>query len=418
MKKTIIGAFILFFIMNLYLSFLSYKGNSSPQLHNEILKYFTQADILKGETNARAGFGIGLVQTVLFSIMILILSFSSLAKKLEVFLYKRTGNRFFLTSFCFFASLFFLMTLFFLPFDFYFSYILEHRFGFSNMTIGFWFWTFIKNFLLNILFVSLIGSAALIVIKKFKFYAVFIVPVGGLVIGLAMMIIYPIVILPLFYDISTIENHQLEKRIIETAQKSGVAVDKIYIIKESEYSNHTNAFFMGFGSQKKIYLYDTLIKNNSESEIVSILTHEIGHWVYNHNLKGTVAGFFLSLIVFLLIYVCVRRIHSDLKLNTEEIYSPSAVPLYILLFLIFSNITTPIELALSRSMERNADRYSLEMTKDPDSFISSEIRLARDNSARLNEHPVPAFFYDSHPATIERIQMAADYKKSMGNVNK
>ncbi len=346
------------------------------------------------------------------------MSFTLLSKKLETFCAGLGKNRFFLTAVIYIAIFSFIWNLIALPFNFYLSFIKEHRFGFSNMTTGFWFWTQAKSFFLGLIMFTLTGSAALLAIKKFKFYSVFIVPVGGLIIGLAMTILYPLAILPLFYEIKPVDNHSLEKRIVEVAKKSGVNVDKIFVIKESDYSKHTNAFFVGFGSHKKIYLYDTLIQNNSESEVISILTHEIGHWVYNHNIKGIVSGFLLSLAGFLLIYYCVKRMQTESDYSIGEMHSPSMIPVYLILFTIFSGITGPVENIVSRKMEANADYYSLQITNDPDSFISSEIKLARSNSSRLNKHPFPAFFRDSHPATIERIKMAEMYKKNMIRADK
>jgi len=412
MKKTVIITFILLFIFKLLLSFLDYQGSSSPELHAELLKYFTQADIIKGETYSRSGFGVSMSKYIVFMLIIFVMAFTSLSRKFEGFCLRITNNRFFISALYYIAILYLIFTLLALPFNFYLSFITEHKFGFSNMTMGFWFWTRIKSFILVLIFISLIGSSALLVIKKFKIWSVFVVPVGGLIIGLLMIIIYPAVILPLFYDIKTIENTDLETRIIETAHKSGINVNKIYVIKESDYSKHTNAFFVGFGDNKKIYLYDTLLQNNNEAEIVSILTHEIGHWVYNHNLKGIITGFLLSLAGFLVIYYCVKKMQIESGFSIGELHSPSNIPLYLLLFIIVSSLTDPIEMYVSRKMEINADYYALKTTGDPDSFISSQIRIAKDNSSRLNKHPFTAFFRSSHPMTIYRIKMAENFNNS------
>lgn len=418
MKKTIIAAFIVIFFLKLFLLFLDYRGSNSPELHNELLHYFTQEDIIKGESYARNGFGLVIARNIIFSFLILILSFSSLSGKLETFCRRLSNNRFLLTSVYFIAILYTLASLISIPFNFYFSYLSEHEFGFSNMTPGFWVWTWFKSHILVLVFVSITGSLALMAIKKFKFYSIFIVPVGGLVIGIAMLIIYPLVILPLFYEINPLDNPRLEKQIVEIARTSGVNVNKIYSIKESDYSKHTNAFFVGFGSNKKIYLYDTLIQNNSESELMSILAHEIGHWKYNHNMKRIIIGFVTSLGVFLIIFYCTKILLSARGFPGAEMYSPSLLPLYLMLYIILSSFTNPAEMAVSRAFERNADYYSLEITKDPDAFISSEIRIARDNKSRLNEHPLPACILDSHPMTIERIIMAEKFKRSMSDVDK
>ena len=418
MKKNVIITFIVLLLFRLLLSFFDYHGGDLPELHSEILKYFTSEDVINGEAYARRGFGIALMRNIIFSMILLVIAFTSLPVKLEKFCRNLTKQRFFIASFCFIAILYSSAAFLSLPFNFYFSYIMEHRFGFSNMTMGFWIWTWLKSFILEILSFSIIGALALAVIRKFRFYSVFVVPMGGLIIGLTMMVIYPMVILPMFYDIKAIDNPQLEKRVIELAGKTGVSVDKIYVINESDYSKHTNAFFVGFGSHKKIYLYDTLIQNNSESEVISIIAHEIGHWEYNHNLKGVVSGFLLSLCVFMLIYHVIKKMQRESGNSIGEIYSPSMIPLYLVLFLIISSFTNPAENIISRNMEMNADYYALNVTGDSDAFISAEIRLAKDNKSRLNRHPFAAFFRSSHPSAIERIRMAEEYRNSFSRHQK
>lgn len=410
MKKKIILLFIILFLFRLLISYLDYRGNSSPELHAEMLKYFTVADIEKGEAYSRSGFPVSVIRSIVLSFAVLIFAFSSISSKLEDLCARVSNNRFFVTSLLYTAVLYFLITVIFLPFNFYLSYVNEHSFGFSNMTAGFWLWTRLKSFFITLPFVSLSGAAVLLVIKRFKGRSVFIIPAGGLAAAFVMMILYPMFVLPLFYEIKPVNNPALEKKIFELAGRSGVDVDKIFVIKESVYSNHTNAFFVGFGSSKKIYLYDTLINKNSEPVVISILAHEIGHWAYNHNMKGLLAGFLLSIFGILVIYLAADRVRREPGVPARELHSPSIIPIYYLLFIIIMTFIAPVENAVSRTMERNADRYSIEVTGDPDTFISSQIRLARDNRSRLNKHPVSSFFRSSHPTAIERIEMAEIFK--------
>jgi STE24 endopeptidase len=259
-------------------------------------------------------------------------------------------------------------------------------------------------------FISLIGALFLEAVKRFKIYSLFIVPACGLIIGLFMILIYPIAILPVFYDISPIEDTDLKREIIALTQKANIEVDSIYVIKASDYSKHTNAFFVGFGSHKKIYLYDTLLAKNTNPEIISILAHEIGHWAYNHNLKGIMLGFILYLSVFAGIYFCVKKYLDQSKESTQGMHHPSMIPIYLLLFIVFGSITNPIEMTISRKMEINADIYSLNLTDDPAAFISSNIKIAKDNRSRLNVNKIAAFFRRSHPTAIERIKLGERYR--------
>ncbi len=416
MKKSIIIVFISLVLLNLFISYLGYAGNDSPDLHKELLKYFTEADIIRGEIYSRSGFVVSSVKVIVFSSVLLIMFFTNIPRKIEIFCERLSGKRVFVTSIYFAAFLYFIFFFISLPSRIYLTYINEHKFGFSNMTLGHWFWTITKNFLLTLPLISISGALALLAIKKLRIFSVLIVPTGGFIIGLVMIVIYPTVILPLFYQIKPIDNPALEKRIVGLAYKSGITVHNIYVIKESDYSKHTNAFFVGFGDYKKIFLYDTLIDNNNELEIVSILAHEIGHWKYNHNLKGIVSGFVLYMAGFLLIYNCVNLLVNESKSSIRNMYSPSAIPAYLLLFIIFSYLAHPIENSISRKMEIDADYYALEITDDPGSFILSQVGIAKDNNTRLNKNAFYSLFRDSHPVVIDRVKMAERYRKmSLGS---
>ncbi|HMZ60813.1 MAG TPA: M48 family metalloprotease, partial [Leptospiraceae bacterium] len=95
----------------------------------------------------------------------------------------------------------------------------------------------------------------------------------------------------------------------------------------------------------------------------------------------------------------------------REFHSVSSLPMFILIFGLVSTVLSPVNAGLSRSMEAEADYEALVLTDDPESFISSEIRLARDNKSRLDSHPLPSFIYDSHPETLDRIEMAVKYRE-------
>jgi len=411
MKKFIIISIAVIILFKIVLSILSYRGDNSPELYGDLLKYFSHEDIIKGEIYARSGFLVSAAKSLILPIFMVMLAFTSLSKKIEDVCFSIARRREFFASILYIAVIYSILTIILLPFDFHLSYTLEHRFNFSNMTAQFWFITKLKSFIIMLTFISLTGALFLSAIKKFKIYSLFIVPVAGLIIGLFMIMIYPIAILPIFYDIKSIDNPGLERKILSLTQRADIKVDNIYVIKASDYSKHTNAFFVGFGSRKKIYLYDTLLKNNSDPEIISILAHEIGHWVYDHNLKGIILGFILYLSVFTAIYFCVTKYLIESEGSTERIYNPSMIPIYLLFFIIFANITNPIEMIVSRKMEINADIYSLSMTDDPDTFISSNIKLAKDNSSRLNVNKIAAFFRRSHPTAIERIKIGERYKE-------
>lgn len=410
MKKILIIFFIAELVWKLVLKYLNYEGDSSPETRARILKFFTEADITIGQEYSRSGFFAGLGSFAVKNVLMFFLAFSPLSARLEDIAKKWSRDREWLTNTLFILTAYTVMTVLFLPLDFYFSYVLEHKFGFSNMTVGAWFFRELKNFLLGAVFMTIAVLPSLWIIRKVQFYWIFIVPTAGIVFGLFMSVLYPVLILPIYYDVEKIQEGSLKTKIMKLAESSKIPVSEIFMIKESEYSNHTNAFFVGFGDNKKIYLYDTLIKKNTEEETISVLAHEIGHWKYNHQIKGIVYEFIFSLIEFGILYFCLKKLKEQTEL-IREFHSVSALPMFILVFGLVSTVVSPLNSWISRSMEAEADYEALVLTDDPESFINSEIRLAKDNKSRLDSHPLPSFVYDSHPETIDRIEMAVKYRE-------
>jgi STE24 endopeptidase len=179
----------------------------------------------------------------------------------------------------------------------------------------------------------------------------------------------------------------------------------------SKRSKHTNAFFIGLGRTKRIVLFDTLLASHTEEEILAVLAHEAGHWKRKHILRMLVPLEILSLVSF---YIVATLLSWPLTYRTFGFQEPHA---YIGLFLIGTFISLlgffvgPLESALSRRFEREADDFALELTGTAEPMASALKRLASDNLANLSPHPLYAWFYYSHPPLVERIARLAPSDK-------
>ncbi len=410
-KNTILFIFLCKIIINLIFKYFSYNGDNSPESLDLIYKYFSKEDIQIGEEYSKKGFEISLISMFIDSVFLFLFIFKGFGSKLEEFASKTCKNNYFLTSLIFISFLYTLDFTLELPFSFYFDYYLEKQFGFSNMTMGSWFIFTLKNFLLGYISVLFIGIGFLYILKIFKKSWIVLVPLSSILIGLIVSILFPIYITPLYYETHEISEGPLKIKILDLCKKENINLSNIFIISESEYSNHTNAYFTGWGNERKIFLYDTLVKNHTEDEIVSVLGHEIGHWKNNHQIKDII---YSSLLLFFGCFIINKlflftKIENSLFLN--ELYNPSSIPFIILIFGILNFLVMPIENSLSRHDETEADLEALILTKDVDSFISTEIKMAKDNKSRLNPHPLIVLIYYSHPKTIDRIQLAEDFRK-------
>lgn len=182
-------------------------------------------------------------------------------------------------------------------------------------------------------------------------------------------------------------------------------------------SKHTNAYFTGIGKSKRIVLFDTLLASHTEEEILSILAHEVGHWKRRHLFKQIVVLELLSLAVF---YAVAKFMDWPLLYRTFGFQQP--LP-YVGLFLIGALLSPlgyfaqPLESALSRRFERQADDFVWVLMKTAEPMRSALKRLAADNLANLVPHPLYAWFYYSHPPLVERIKrlpQAAEKKEMRG----
>jgi STE24 endopeptidase len=233
--------------------------------------------------------------------------------------------------------------------------------------------------------------------------------VGGF--ELMMLWLYPIVIAPLFNKFEPIENIGLVAHIRNLMEKVGLRVKAVLKMDAGKRSKHTNAYFTGIGKTKRIVLFDTLLESHPEEEILAVLAHEVGHWKKKHVLKQIILLEFLSLVAF---YVVNRMLNWTLLYQTFGFEEPTV---YIGIFLIGALLSPlgyfaqPLEAAISRRFEREADDFVLELTKAAEPMRNALKRLASDNLANLIPHPLYAWFYYSHPPLVERIERLSLQKR-------
>ncbi|XDD49620.1 M48 family metallopeptidase [Leptospira sp. WS92.C1] len=410
LKTVLLVFYVIQILFSLVMKYLSYQGDVSSELHDQILKYFTQEDIQKGIEYSRGGFFASILFDLLDFVIAGLFVFSPFAVRLEDALQKKTGNRFYITVLLFFLIYSMIQLIVSIPFQYYFGFVLEHQFGFSKMTFLDWMVYTGKSLGLGILGGSIGALGIAFLFKKFQKTWKFLVPIISLLFGLLLSILFPIVITPLFYEYQPIEEGSLKKKIVSLCESAKIQVENVYVINESKYSGHTNAYFTGWGEHRKIFLYDTLIQNHSEEEIISVLGHEIGHWTHNHQIIDIAIS---TLEIFLLCFAVsflFQKAKSEGAIHLKEFYSPSSLPFLFLILSLFGSLTKPVWSTLSRFHETQADREALILTKDKKSFISTEIKLAKDNRSRLNPHPAEVIYSHSHPTTLERIRFAEKYE--------
>ena len=308
-----------------------------------------------------------------------------------------------LAGLIFFALLAIAGSLLRIPLSLYETFVIEGRHGFNVMTLRMWIIDLLKTMIMSALLGGLLLALLFfLVIYGGRVWWIWAWGVTG-AFELLMLWLFPVVIAPLFNKFEPIQNKTLEDRIGTLMGKAGLRVKGVFQMDAGKRSKHTNAFFTGVGRTKRIVLFDTLLASHTEEEILAVLAHEVGHWKKKHVLKQIALLEILSLAVF---FVAAELLDWQLLYQTFGFQRPT---FYIGLFLIAALIgplgyfVQPVESAIVRRLEIEADDYSLELMQGGKPMRHALKRLACDNLANLTPHPLYAWFYYSHPPLAERI---------------
>lgn len=317
-------------------------------------------------------------------------------------------------------NLYFLVILFFftddlldtvlsIPGDLYFHFGIEKKFGFNKMTLGLWFSDLIKDLILSFVIKAIMLIVLVFVFKTFA--DMWWLPIWCFMIlfSLAMQVIYPQFIAPLFNKFSPLPDGELRDKLTSLLVKSGYKPDGLFVVDSSKRSTHSNAYFTGMGKAKRIVLYDTLIEKMTPDELTAVMGHEIGHRKKGHILKNMITSFVKSLVMLFLAskLLTLSSLYNGFGfvISADHINEAYYIGLF-LLVIIFSPISyffQPFSAWRSRCHEYEADRFSVELTNIPEALIEGLIKLNLDNLSNL--YPAPSYvrFYASHPPLLQRI---------------
>lgn len=246
-------------------------------------------------------------------------------------------------------------------------------------------------------------------------------PAAGASAGLAavLTVAWPVVVEPLFHRFTPIGETKWAGKaalIREVARKAGLTADNILVMDAGRRSSHTNAYVSGLGATQRVVLYDTLLAETPDDELASVFAHELGHQRHNHILTGLLLGAAGGAAGLWLLSVLLRRAAAVPAFRMTSAHDPAGVPLVLLLGLLGSWIARPVELAISRSMEREADAFALEITADPAAFAQCEMRMAARNIADVAPNPVTRFLFHSHPTVVERLTAARAFAERQQSI--
>ncbi|MCC2956499.1 M48 family metallopeptidase [Massilia sp. IC2-477] len=294
-----------------------------------------------------------------------------------------------------------------LPFDWYRQFVLEERFGFNKMTPGLWLADMAKGALVG----AVIGLPLLWVILALMersgdlwWLWAWCVWSGF---QLLMMVLYPTVIAPLFNKFTPLQDASLQQRIEGLMARVGFASKGLFVMDGSKRSAHGNAYFSGFGANKRIVFFDTLLSRLDPPEIEAVLAHELGHFKLRHIVKRIAVLFALSLGFLALLGYLKTQAWFYTGLGVLPMMgAPNdgmALILFMLVLPVFTFVLSPLSSITSRKHEFEADAFAAKHT-DSSHLVSALVKMYEDNASTLTPDPLHSAFYDSHPPASVRVK--------------
>ena len=303
----------------------------------------------------------------------------------------------------FFGILFLGSDLLGMPFSYYHTFVIEERFGFNKSTPGLFLADKVKGWLLALV----LGGGLLTAILLFYEWAGagFWVYAWGLValFTVFMNLFYSRLIVPLFNRQEPLEDGPLRERIQDYARRVGFELRQIFVIDGSRRSTKANAYFSGFGSQRRVTLYDTLIKDLDEQEVVAVLAHEVGHYKRNHVVINLTASVVMTGLTLFVLSLFVNNPELSLAIGVGQPSFHAGLICFALLYSPISELTGLVMNYFSRRFEFEADNYARD-TFAADPLISSLKKLSRNHLSNLTPHPAYDFVHYSHPPLTQRIR--------------
>lgn len=373
-------------------------------IHIEIHPFLDKEKQVKAKTYENEKRKISIVGSLLSLIFILLFYFSGLSH------YLANINLSFIYVFLIYIILFHLIsTIIGLPLGYYSSYVHEHKWGFSNYTNKTWIVDQLKSFAVSLILLPILLGLFFWVLWKFPETWWLVAATITTLVSIVFVTLFPVVILPIFNKYDTIEDEELTSQLSEILHKAGLQSSGFFRQDMSRQTKKENAFLAGMGKTRRVVIADNLLEHMSLSEIKSVIAHEVGHYRYSHLPKNILIGTIQQLIIFFLLNIIMKILYPEFL--TSNINNLTLFPMFSLIMSLLSSLLFgPLNNMISRYFERQADRTSLELYPDKDSFQKAMAGLANRNLSNAYPEWWVKLLYYSHPPIGERLSFAENYK--------
>ena len=404
----ILAALVLEFLLNLISDLLNLKS-SKNELPEVLRGIYKPEEYHKSQEYMRINTRFSLVESGFTLVILLAFWFSGGFSWFDKVV--TAWNLFpVVTGLFYIGILFFAYSLVKFPFSVYSTFVIENRFGFNRTTRRTFFLDLVKGLLLGLLLGGPLLAGILALFQYVSIYAWVYCWVAVVLFSLAMQYVAPTWIMPLFNKYTPMQEGELKEAILSYTASIKFPIKNIFVMDGSKRSSKSNAFFTGFGRNKRIALFDTLIAQHTVPELVAVLAHEIGHYKKKHIIQGMAISIVHTGVLFFLLSVFFTSpgLYQAFGIGYQPIYAG---------LLFFGLLYTPLELVLSvlmqmlsRKNEYEADRFAAETIEQPDNMIDALKKLSSTNLSNLTPHPFYVFLNYSHPPLLQRIQAITKIK--------
>ncbi|MCL2294691.1 MAG: M48 family metallopeptidase [Spirochaetes bacterium] len=404
----ILSVFLIFFfsklILDLLLDILNLKTIAKTNEIPGFLKaHLSEEDFSKTKRYTVSKEKFSIFQTVCQAIVLLAFIFSGCFGRIEVFLVQ-WGLPGYIEGIIFIYIVSFILSFLMFPFSVYFEFVIEKKYGFSNMTASMFILDLVKSTLIGIiisfplllaLFWFVDSTGSLWWIFAFIFTMIF---------QIVLIILYPLVIAPIFNKFEKLEEGSLTERLFALASKLDFNISGIFKMDGSKRSKHSNAYFTGLGKTKRVVLFDTLLNLLKDNELEAVLAHEIGHYKKRHLIKGIILSLAVMFCGFFVISLLLHFEPLFLAFGFTGSSTYGIITLMMLYSSCFTFFLTPLFNLFSRKNEYEADRYAVLAVENKESLKDALLKLGKDNLSNPVPHPLYSFFHYSHPVLSERLK--------------
>ena len=397
----LIAIIVISFLIDQFLDYLNTK-HFDDVIPDKLQDVYNENEYRKSQAYKKTNANFSLISSS-FSIILTLLFFFLEGFKYVDEIARNTASHPILVALLFFGIIMLGSDILTTPFEYYKTFVIEEKFGFNKSTKKTFWLDKLKGW---IMFIIIGGGILSLIIWFYEFagpnfwiYAWILVAVFSLF----MNMFYAKLIVPLFNKQTPLEDGELKFAIEKYAKKVGFTLNNIFVIDGSKRSTKANAYFSGFGSQKRIALFDTLINDLETEEIVAVLAHEVGHYKKKHIIFNLISS---VLLTGLTLYILSLFVNSPMLSEALSVTTPSfhiGLIAFGILYSPISEITGLFMNFMSRKFEYQADDFAKSTYKGAP-LITSLKKLSKNSLSNLTPHPAYVFMHYSHPTLLERVK--------------